>query len=224
MHKPAPSPLRSILVKFTAVMALFSIVGGILLSQLIFRMNDAAAQRSVQLLEVEEHLDDAAITLGQQIQEWKDLLLRADNKELYAKHLEGFRESSVGVQYALRNAKRAMQALGMDTTEIDHLINEHRMVLGEYLQAFTKLDPAAAGSSNEADKRIMGVDRNLQKHLTSLKTATAEFAKQQLSGVSYAEKNRHLMFGLLGALCLLLTAWLSFALTCRLLQVRGAED
>lgn len=220
----APVALRKAFIRFTAVMALLAILGGYLLSQLVLRMNDASAQRSVQLLEIEEHLDDAAITLGQQIQEWKNMLLRADNQELYARHLEAFKESSVGVQYALRNAKRAMQALGMDTAEIDRLIDEHRVILAEYLQAFSRLDPRAAGSSGAVDRHIMGVDRNLQKHIATVKAATSGFAKQQLSGTSYAEKYRHLMFGLLGAVCLFLMALLAFVLAYRLLRLRGAND
>lgn len=209
-------PLRSTLIRFATAMALLAVLGGYLLSQLVFKMNDAAAQRSVRMLEIEEHLDDAVITLGQQVQEWKNMLLRSDKPELYARHLEGFRESSVGVQYALRNARRVMQELGMVTADIDQLIDEHRTMLGAYLQAFSKLDPQDAGTINEADRHIMGVDRKLQKNITAVKAATSAFAKQQLSGTSPAEKYRHLMLGILGAVCLFLMAVLGFASAYRL--------
>lgn len=207
---------RKTFIRFAAVMALLAVLGGYLLSQLVFKMNDAAARRSVQMLEIEEYLDDAVITLGQQVQEWKNMLLRSDKPELYARHLEAFRESSVGVQYALRNAKRTMQEIGMVTTDIDLLIGEHRTMLGAYLQAYSKLNPQDLNSINEADRHIMGVDRKLQKNITAVKAATSAFAKQQLSGTSPAEKYRYLMFGILGAVCLFLMAVLGFAFAYRL--------
>jgi hypothetical protein len=126
-----PISLRKAFIRFAAIMALLSALGGYLLSHLVSRMNDASAQRSVRLLEIEEHLDDAAIGLGRQIQEWKNILLRAGNKELYSRHLGAFKDASIGVQYALLDAKRTMQMTGMDTTGIDHLIIEHKSILSE---------------------------------------------------------------------------------------------
>lgn len=207
---------RKTFIRFAAVMALLAMLGGYLLSHLVFKMNDAAAKRSVQMLEIEEYLDDAVITLGQQVQEWKNMLLRSDKPELYARHLEAFRESSVGVQYALRNAKRTMQEIGMDTGDTNRLIDEHRTMLAAYLQAFSKLNPQDANSINEVDRHIMGVDRKLQKNITEVKAATSAFAKQQLSGTSPAEKYRFLMFGVLGAVCLFLMAVLGFVVAYRL--------
>jgi methyl-accepting chemotaxis protein len=213
------SALRKTLVRFVAAMALLSILGGYLLSHLVLRMNDISAQRSVQMLEIEEYLDDAVITLGQQVQEWKNMLLRSDSKELYARHREAFKESSVGVQYALRNAKRSMQEVGMDTSEVDSLVNEHRSMLTRYLQAFSRLDPQSADSINEVDRYIMGVDRKLQIRITTVKDATSKFAKQQLSGTSYAEQHRNMMFGILGAVCLFLMSLLGLVLGYRLMRV-----
>ncbi len=213
-----PPALRKALVKFVAVMALLSILGGYLLSHLVFRMNDISAQRSVQLLEIEEYLDDAAITLGQQVQEWKNMLLRSDKKDLYARHLEAFKESSVGVQYALRNARRTMQEVGMDTAEVDYLISEHRSMLAKYVQAFSRLDPQSVDSINEVDRHIMGVDRDLQTQITTVKDAASKFAKQQLSGTSYAEQHRYTMLGILGAVCLFLMSLLGLVLGYRLVR------
>ncbi|MBU0620343.1 MAG: hypothetical protein KJ795_00715 [Gammaproteobacteria bacterium] len=216
-----PFYMRKTFVQFVAMMALAAILGGYLLSQLVLRMNDLSAQRSVQLLEIEEYLDDAAITLGQQVQEWKNLLLRTESQELHARHIEAFKESSVGVQYALRNTKRAMQEIGMDTADIDNLINEHRSLLAIYLQAFSKLDPNDASSIGEVDRQIRGVDRKLQTNITTVKSATSKFAKNQMTGNSPAEKYRHLMFGMLVAMCLFLMALLGFALAYRYVRVRG---
>ncbi len=197
---------------FIVSVALLSIIGGYQLSQLLARVTDSSAQRSVQLLEIEESLDDASIGLGRQIQEWKDMLLRANDAELYSKHQKGFKDASIEVQYALLSAKTAMQHIGMDTTEIDHLIAEHKALLSEYMTAYAKLKPSVAESSNMVDKRVIGADRNLQHLLASVKSGISIYAKQQLSGMSETQGNRYLMIGLLGTTSLFFMALFGFAL------------
>lgn len=198
-------------IRFIVVMALVSIVGGYQLSQLISGVSDSSAQRSVQLLEIEESLDDAAIGLGRQIQEWKDMLLRANDKELYSKHQKAFKDSSIGVQYALLGAKTTMQNIGMDTAEIDQLIIEHKSLLAEYLLAYTKLKPKVAESSNAVDMRIIGVDRKLQYRIASVKSGISNYAKQQLYRTPQTQGNRYLMIGLLGTISLFFMALSGFA-------------
>ncbi len=199
-------------VLFLVSVALLSIIGGYQLSQLLARVTDSSAQRSVQLLEIEESLDDAAIGLGRQIQEWKDMLLRANDAELYGRHQKGFKDASIGVQYALLNAQTAMQQIGMDTKEIDHLIAEHKILLAEYMTAYAKLKPSVAESSSMADKRVIGADRKLQQLLASVKSGISIYAKQQLSGMPETQGNRYLMMGLLGATSLFFMALFGFAL------------
>ncbi len=210
--------LRRTFLKFLAVIALLSALGGYQLSHLISKTNESSAQRSVQLIKIEEHLDDAAIDLGRQVQEWKDMLLRAEDKELYGKHLAAFKEASIDVQYALLNARQTMEAIGMDTGPIDHLMAEHKAVLSEYLAAYSKLDPKTAGSPGAVDKRIMGVDRGLQSDIAALKAGISQFAREQLSGELYAEEGRYLMWGLLGTVCLLFMALLGFAFAFHLMR------
>ncbi|MBA4381061.1 MAG: hypothetical protein C0406_00710 [Sideroxydans sp.] len=195
---------------FFAALLLLAMAGGYQLSRIFSQVNEAAAQRSVQLLEIEESLDEAAIGLGRQVQEWKDLLLRANDKTLYDIHLKGFRESSIGVQYALLNAKTAMQDIGMDTAEIDHLISEHKSLLSEYLLAHSKLRPSVKDSSNKVDMQIVGVDRKLQQDIASVKAGISAFAKQQMYRTPETQGNRNFMIGLLGATSLFFMALFGF--------------
>lgn len=173
-------------------------------------MNEAAAQRSVQLLEIEESLDEAAIGLGRQVQEWKDMLLRVNDKALYDKHQKAFKESSLDVQYALLGAKGVMQNIGMDTADIDHLINEHKSLLSEYLLAYSKLRPAVKNSPYKVDMQIIGVDRKLQQDIESVKAGISAFAKQQMFRTAETQGDRNLMIGLLGATSLFFMALFGF--------------
>lgn len=189
---------------FIAVMTLLSIFGGYQLSQLIHGMDDFYLQRTEKLLAMQGNLDDAAITLGRQIQEWKNMLLRVNEAELYSKHRQAFLECSKGVQEALMRTKAAMQNDGMDTGEIESLLTEHQLLLSDYLLARIMLNPGRIDSYHEVDNQIIGVDRNLQQHIAVVRADIAEFSRQQLDGTSRAQGIRYLLIGLLGALSLLI--------------------
>lgn len=194
------------MTRFIALAVCLSALGGYQLSQLFLEVNVSSAKRSVQLLEIEEYLDEAAIGLGRQIQEWKDMLLRAEDTALYTKHQHGFKESSIAVQYALVKAKALIIEVGMDPADIDQLIEEHRSLLTEYLQAYAGLKPEEAASRNNVDRKVRGIDRVLQARIVQLKSAISAYAKQQMARAPQTQGDRNIMVGLLGAVSLMLMA------------------
>lgn len=195
---------------FITVLTMLAIAGGYQLSRIFSQVDQSAVQRSAQLLDIEESLDDAAIGLGRQVQEWKDMLLRANDKARYDFHQNAFRESSIGVQYALLEAKTTMRDIGMDTADIDHLISEHKSLLSEYLIAHSKLKPSMKESSGQVDMQIVGIDRKLQRDIASVKAGISAFAKQQMYRTPETQGNRYWMIGLLGATSLFFMAMFGF--------------
>jgi len=187
-------------LKFSiVVMLIFSIFGGYQLSRLIYGMNDLSLNRTDQLLTIEENLDKAAITLGQQIQEWKDMLLRANDSQQYSKHQKAFTDSSVEVQYALMRANMTMMSLGLDTGAIEQLRSEHKTLLSSYLRAYTLLSPQRPATSHLVDMQVVGVDRNLQQHIATIKTDIEHQVKQQLNGTIPSRRNHYLLIVMLSA-------------------------
>jgi hypothetical protein len=199
---------------FLSVMTLLSIFGGYQLAQLIHRMNDSYLQRTEKILAIERSLDEASVALGRQIQEWKDMLLRVNDTELYNKHRQAFLDLDIGVKDALMRTKVAMQDDGMDTGEIEQLLGEHESLLSDYLYAKFKLDPRHVDSYLETDKLVIGVDRKLQNHLAAVKTEIQHFSNQQMNDAMPAQGDRYLL-GLLGALSLLFMALVGFVFASR---------
>ena len=200
-----PSPRRWL--AFLVIALCLSGIGGYQLTQLFSRVSESSAQRSVQLLEIEERLDDAAISLGRQIHEWKNMLLRSEDRLLYERHLQGFKDASIEVQSALMRARSVMQQIDMDTAEMEKLSAGHKVLLAEYLQAHSRmLQPAGKLTSDEVDMRVIGADRQLQERIAALKSAISEHARQQLTRAPEAQARRYLMLGLLGALSLFVMA------------------
>lgn len=201
-----------------ALIILLATAGGYALSRVIYGMNDDAAHYAGQLLVIDESLDDASILLGRQIQDWKDMLMRADDAQAYGKHQKGFVDASVGVQNTLVRTQTAMQSIGMDTAEISRLSVEHKALLSNYLSAHSKLKPRQIESSREVDRQVAGVDRSLQQHLASVRADIERQTRNQLQAVIPARGQRYLLAGLLTA-ALLFMAFLGFALAS-LLHVR----
>ena len=199
---------------FILVMALLSVFGGYQLSQLIYRMNDYYLQRTEKILAIQGSIDDVSIALGRQIQEWKDMLLRANDKELYIKHKRAFFEYSSEVQQALLNTVTAMKNVGMNTIEIKQLMIDHESLLSDYLLAKSRLNPLKMESFREVDQQVVGVDRNLQKHIAAVKAEIKHFSNQQLNETMPAQGNRYLL-GLVGALSLLFMALVGFVFGSR---------
>ncbi len=187
---------------FLMLVTLLSIVGGYLLCQLINGMNDKMQQRTHKVLIMERSLNDATIALGQQIQEWKDMLLRAGDPTLFNKHREAFNASSTRVQEALLRAKTAMKDERMHTLLVDKLLNEHQSLLSDYLLANTLLNSQKRDSYLEVDKQVIGVDRNLQKDIAKLRDDIEYFSDHELNEAMPSQMNLYLI-GLLGSVSLL---------------------
>jgi len=194
---------------FILLITLLSIFGGYQLSQLIYRMNSDYMQRTEKILAMERSLDDANVALGRQIQEWKDMLLRADDTELYNKHRQAFFDASTTLQGAFQQTKLAMMDVGMDTSFIEHMVTDNEVLLSDYLIAISRLNPRQIDSFRDVDKQIFGVDRHLQDDFAALETEIRDFSNQQLNEIIPAQRNRYLL-GLLGAISLLVMAILGF--------------
>jgi len=199
---------------FILVMTLSSFFGGYQLSQLIYRMNTYYQQRTEKILAMQGTIDDATIALGRQIQEWKDMLLRSNDTEQYNKHKKAFFGYSGDVQQALMQTIAAMQNEHIDTIEIEQLLIDHQSLQSDYLIAKSMLNPQQIDSFRDVDKQVVGVDRNLQKHLAAVKAEIQLFSKQKLNETMPAQENRYLL-GLLEACSLLIMALAGFAFARR---------
>ena len=195
--------------KFILLITLLSIFGGYQLSQLIYRKNSDYMQRTEKILAMERSLDDTNVALSRQIQEWKDMLLRSNDTELYNKHRHAFFDASATLQGALQHTKWAMRDEGMDTSFIEHMVTDNEVLLSDYLTAISRLNPRQIDSFRDVDKQIFGVDRHLQDDFAALETEIRDFSNQQLNEIMPAQRNRYLL-GLLGAISLLVMAILGF--------------
>jgi len=197
------------------VMTLLSIFGGYQLSQLIDKMNGDYLQRTEKILAMERSLDDATVAFSRRIQEWKDMLLRANDIELYNKHRQAFFIASTTLHEAFQHTKMAMQNDGMDTALIENMLHDNEMLLSDYLTAKSMLNPRQMDSFREVDQQVIGVDRHLQDDLATLEATIRNFSNRQLNEIMPAYRSRYLI-GLLGTCSLLIMAIIGFAFASRI--------
>lgn len=190
------------------------VLGGYQLVRMTYTIAHAdsvPAQRASQLLAIEESLDDAAISFGKQIQEWKDVLLRVENEERYNAHRKAFMEDSVGVQRALLQTRVAMQGIGLSTRDVDELASEHKALVSTYVAAQRELDARHPELSRTVDQRVLGIDRDFQRHIATVKGNVESLVKQQLAATSSAGAWQYLLIGLAASVLVMAFVALAFA-------------
>ncbi|MBK7366107.1 MAG: hypothetical protein IPI97_14405 [Nitrosomonas sp.] len=189
--------LKGIKVSILA-MIMVSIFGGFLLSKVLYGIENVKIENADKLRSIEESLDEATIAFGRQIQEWKDMLLRASDTLQYSKHQQAFIDSSVAVQYALMRTSIAMRGIGIDASEIELLQNEHKSLLASYLRAHTLLNPDRSETVHLVDQQVIGVDRDFQKHMAAAKDNLERSVKQQLADIEPSSKYQYFVIAAIG--------------------------
>jgi len=95
----------------------------------------------------------------QQVQEWKNILLRGQNQAAYARHLAGFDAAERSVQEALEAAALVAPQLGVNPEEITAVRRSHLALGQTYRAALRDLALADPASSARIDQLVTGIDR-----------------------------------------------------------------
>lgn len=94
-----------------------------------------------------------------QVQEWKNILLRGSKLADFDKYKAQFDAEEGLVQQFLVEALKHMQALGMNTNEVESLIEDHKRLGTEYRQLLDMHDRADPAAAFFTDKLARGKDR-----------------------------------------------------------------
>lgn len=156
----------------------------------------------------------AHVDFQRQVQEWKNVLIRGNDPELYEKHRKAFEDRAQKVQAGLAETEKDLVTLGMPGALASQLRKDHEEMLSKYLAALKSFDATDAETGKKVDVLVRGVDRatssNFDKlieelvaytsaSLTAGETAAQETSKTSLLGT---------LIGLLIALILFATAFI----------------
>ena len=114
---------------------------------------------SQAIAQVCSNADKALVTFKQQVQEWKNILLRGNNSANYDKHFAAFEQAEKTVQVKLKKALDLTQQLGLDAKVSEDAMQKHAALGVRYREALKKFDKANPKSGQEVDHAVTGIDR-----------------------------------------------------------------
>jgi methyl-accepting chemotaxis protein len=133
------------------------------------RLDESLALMS-RLSETAETTNAAAVHFKTQVQEWKNTLLRGNDRKDFDTYLGAFKTQQGLVQDRLRDARLQMQGLGMNTAAVDELIREHGTLYERYARALERYDRDNSQSAFVVDRLVRGMDRSTAERIARLMT------------------------------------------------------
>lgn len=146
-----------------------------------------------QLLEVVDHAREAQVRFKIQVQEWKNVLIRGSDRQLFEKHFKAFQDEETRVRQKLELAKKTMQTLGLETAAIDKLLAEFREMGVKYRTAVKLFDAANPESYKIVDAAVRGVDRAATDGMDQIVLTLTSYAsktQKEMEAASLAESRR----------------------------------
>ena len=114
-----------------------------------------------------------------QVQELKNILLRGNDPELYAKHLDLFEQHYTASRDSLAETRLAGDAVAFDTSAIDKLLEGNDALHAKYVAALKGFNASNPLSGLEVDKRIRGIDQPVLDIFNKLGVEITKFALKE---------------------------------------------
>jgi methyl-accepting chemotaxis protein len=149
-----------------------------------------------------------------QVQEWKNILLRGNDPEMFDKYQEAFGKEEKLVQGQLAQARTLLDELKVDTADIDALMKSHALLGEQYREALKSYRLTDRESAHRVDKMVKGMDRETASGMAKLVSKTEEAVrvlvvqrKQEGETHFVAARNIFILLVLVGSVIALLSAW-----------------
>lgn len=179
-------------------------LGGYWFTRVVWRVGDDARHQSLALLHMEDAVTTAQFALVRQTQEWKDMLLRAYDPDLLARHRSLFERGAADMQLHLQQTLKVIRDNGMDTANLADLQNQEQTLLDEYAAALGLLDARDPLSYRRADQLMRGKDRALRDGLAGWHAKLEAETEHRAKGFGAAGLTGTTQFYGLGLLAVLL--------------------
>ena len=148
---------------------------------------DASVETMHQLVDLNEELDGANIEFKDQIDEWKNVLIRGHDPKAYQEYLATFGKHEEATRGRLDKAKGVMGALGLDAKPVDDLLAKHKALGARYREILkTSWDANFAGSYLVVDKSTGDLDHALSQDLDKVSQAIVTDAEQRAKAMTDA--------------------------------------
>ena len=134
------------------------------LSTQLYRDLDAAQMDSKAMIGIK----NAQSSFLNQVQEWKNILIRGNDPKNYDRYLNAFSERSAKTQDHLTASIALMKKQGIATDDVESLKKVHADLTAKYLAALVKFNAADPQTGKAIDLLVRGIDRTTTDGMTKV--------------------------------------------------------
>lgn len=169
------------------------------------------------------------VEFQRQVQEWKDILIRGNDPELYEKYLKQFRDKENSVNQRLNTLSKQLKDLNhlKESHEIDDLIQQHLDLGEKYNAALAEYDKQDLNSYIKVDVKVRGIDRPTSKSMDAVSkdilTLTEESFKKIDAEVQDNYQHKVISLLSIGAFGLLALFIIGLAISKKIFKYLGNE-
>jgi methyl-accepting chemotaxis protein len=125
-----------------------------------------------------------------QVQEWKNILLRGNDKDLFDKYLTAFNEEEQKVNEYLKSLSQITSSSGMSVPQIADIIKVHEKLGHQYREALKKYKQTDIKSAVLVDKSIRGIDRQMTDDMDTMVLVIKNISEKRLKEMEATVKTK----------------------------------
>ncbi len=169
-----------------------TIVGGVAIGGIyaLSGISNSAVDTDTAMFKLLKSTSDVRSRFQRQVQEWKDILLRGNDPELYTKYHEAFEKSHADVEAGFAQmrslASDPQLAALISVNDVDALIKLHGELYQQYTEALKTFNPEHPTAGREVDLLVRGIDRPFTAALSKI-ADTIEAASVKAVNVAKTE-------------------------------------
>jgi hypothetical protein len=167
---------RSTLIRLGGLLLLLLLVNS-LIGLTAIRYSNQAYLEDLDALDkiaqAQDLTESALIDFKKQVQEWKNILLRGDERDDLAKYRAAFERDYARVQETLRAMQAKAQRAGLVDLGLAKVIADHAALKREYDAALEAFVADQGADPRATDARVRGIDRSLTDTLDAIGESVA---------------------------------------------------
>jgi methyl-accepting chemotaxis protein len=134
-------------------------------------------------------IESAHVHFKSQVQEWKDMLLRANDSQALQLHRTQFEHESAEVRQMLFVTADSLRAVGLDPKEAEALRGAHADLVDRYRSALDRYDLRRPGAVHDIDTVVRGMDRETSEKFDQVTQDIEVHARQRLDDLVSSTKS-----------------------------------
>lgn len=153
-------------------------------------------QKLHQISLMNESISAADAAFKQQIQAWKNILIRGHDENAFQKYLKEFKKKYSLAQKLVREAKDVCYQIDesgtFDCEKIVKIENDHELLRSIYVDNLDTFNLNQPGAYRKIDEKVRGIDRDLQSQFfQTTQSVKILFKNKQDEFISLVDKRYH---------------------------------